>query len=126
MKKLSLVLILSISCLALSAQTYKTYNIKYIQNKGQFVKAEATKLTIEPNQYILLDKFGSITNKVIYQGIHKEKEQSTSGQVVVFEYEKYYDIDFKRIFYISKTLNVKHNGEFYRAIIYDGQLQLAR
>ena len=54
MKKLSLVLILSISCLALSAQTYKTYNIKYIQNKGQFVKAEATKLTIEPNQYILL------------------------------------------------------------------------
>lgn len=121
MKKLSLVLILSISCLALSAQTYKTYRIAYVLTPYGNYDPENASITIADGQIRYKKNGNEKLWQSMYRGIYKE--QPTKG--VTFQYECFLLMKLDKIIRVSKTKNVKHNGKFYYAMYVDGQLQLA-
>ena len=83
MKKLSLVLILSISCLALSAQTYKTYRIAYVLTPYGNYDPENASITIADGQIRYKKNGNEKLWQSMYRGIYKE--QPTKG--VTFQYE---------------------------------------
>ena len=73
MKKLSLVLILSISCLALSAQTYKTYRIAYVLTPYGNYAPETASITIAAGQNSYKKNGNETLWQSMYRGNYKEQ-----------------------------------------------------
>lgn len=121
MKKLLFTFILSLFCITLSAQTYKTYRIAHVLTPYGNYDPENASITIADGR-ILYKKNGNEKRwQSMYRGIYKE--QPAKG--VTFQYECFQLMKLDKIIKISKTKNVKHNGKFYYAMYVDGQLQLA-